>query len=107
MSVTNEVRLQGRLSREPEERVLPSGDAVWVLRIVMPREEGDRKGVDWIDCAVWGGRLRRSVAGWGTGDVVEVRGALRRRFYRAAGAATSRVEVEARSGRLIRRADPA
>ena len=37
----------------------------------------------------------------------EVHGALRRRFYRVAGAATSRVEVEARSGRLIRRADPA
>ena len=34
-----------------------------------PGTEGDRKGVDWIDCAVWGGRLRRSVAGWGTGDV--------------------------------------
>ena len=66
-----------------------------------------RKGVDWVDCAVWGGRLRRSVAGWGTGDVVEVQGALRRRFYRVAGAAASRVEVEARSGPLIRRAGPA
>ncbi|RYP86019.1 single-stranded DNA-binding protein [Nocardioides guangzhouensis] len=107
MTVTNEVCLQGRLSRDPEEKVLPSGDAVWVLRIVVPREEGDRKGVDWIDCAVWGGRLRRSVAAWGSGDVVEVQGALRRRFYRVAGSATSRVEVEARSGRLIRRADPA
>jgi single-strand DNA-binding protein len=107
MTVTNQVCLQGRLSREPEEKVLPSGDAVWVLRIVVPREDSDRKGVDWIDCAVWGGRLRRSVAGWGAGDEVEVQGALRRRFFRVAGAAASRVEVEARTGRLIRRAGPA
>jgi single-strand DNA-binding protein len=107
MTVTNEVCLQGRLSREPEEKVLPSGDAVWVLRIVVPREDGDRKGVDWIDCAVWGGRLRRSVAGWAAGDEVEVQGALRRRFFRVAGSAASRVEVEARTGRLIRRAGPA
>lgn len=105
--MTNEVCLQGRLSREPEEKVLPSGDAVWVLRIVIPREEGERKGVDWIDCAVWSGRLRRSVSGWATGDTVEVQGALRRRFYRVGGASASRVEVEARTGRLIRRADPA
>src|SRR5262245_20146750 len=107
MTVTNEVCLQGRLSRRPEEKVLPRRAAHRVLGLVVPREEGERKGVDWIDCAVWGGRLRRSVTGWATGDTVEVQGALRRRFYRVGGTLESRVEVEARTGRLIRRADPA
>ncbi|MDN5893079.1 MAG: single-stranded DNA-binding protein [Nocardioides sp.] len=104
--MTNQVLLSGRLSRDPEEKVLPSGDSVWTLRVVVPRE-GDRKGVDWIDCSVWGGRVRRSVTGWAEGDDVEIQGALRRRFFRVSGAAVSRVEVEATAGRLIRRAVPA
>lgn len=101
--MTNEVILAGRLSRDPEEKVLPSGDTVWSLRVVVPRPEG-RKGVDWVDCSVWAGRLRRSVSGWCEGDEVEVRGELRRRFFTAAGASVSRLEVDARSGRIIRRA---
>jgi single-strand DNA-binding protein len=107
MRMTNLVELQGRLPRRPVEKVLPSGDTIWTFRVVVPREPGDRPGVDWVDCAVWSGRLRRSVARWGEGDVVEVTGSLRRRFFRAGGRAESRVEVEATTGRLIRRADPA
>lgn len=105
--MTNEVVLEGRLSKPPEEKVLPSGDAMWMIRVVVPRPEGARRGVDWVDCCVWSGRLRRSVAGWGEGDVVEVRGALRRRFFRSDGAPVTRLEVEATGGRLIRRSDPA
>lgn len=105
--MTNLVQLEGRLSRAPEEKLLPSGDTVWSFRVVVPREEGSRPGVDWVDCAVWSGRLRRSVATWGEGDTVAVAGALRRRFFRVAGNPVSRVEVEATSGRVIRRADPA
>ena len=105
----NEVRLVGRVSGAPEQRVLPSGDAVWTLRLVVRRPTGgrqarNRQSVDTLDCAVWGGRARRSVASWAAGDVVEVRGALRRRFFRAGGAPASRVEVEVAAARLIRRA---
>lgn len=107
MRMTNEVQLEGRLSRKPEEKVLPSGDTIWTFRVVVPREAGSRPGVDWVDCTVWTGRLRRSVAAWGEGDVVSVSGALRRRFFRVGGRPESRVEVEAVTGRLIRRADPA
>jgi single-strand DNA-binding protein len=103
----NEVRLVGRVSQQPEERVLPSGDSVWTFRIVVART-GDRarsrQSVDSLECAVWAGRVRRSVSGWGVGDVVEVTGAVRRRFFRAGGAAASRVEVEVSGGRVIRRA---
>ena len=79
----NEVRLVGRLSRDPEQRVLPSGDEMWTFRVVVPRPEGgrSRQTVDALDCAVWGGRVRASVAGWAADDVVEVAGALRKRFY--------------------------
>lgn len=103
----NEVRLVGRVSLAPHERVLPSGDAVWVFRLAVTRT-GDpgrsKQTVDALECAVWAARPRRSVAGWRVGDVVEVTGCLRRRFFRAGGAAASRTEVEVRAVRLIRRA---
>lgn len=104
----NEVRLVGRISAAPEERVLPSGDSVWLFRVVVGRS-GDRgrsrQTVDALECAVWSGRVRRSVAGWREGDVVEVTGALRRRFFQTGGGAASRVEVEVTGGRVIRRSE--
>lgn len=103
---TNEVRLIGRLSQPPEERVLPSGDTVWTFRVVVSRPPGPRRrqSVDALECAAWSARARRSVAAWSVDDVVEVVGSLHRRFYRAGGSVASRVEVEMASGRLIRRA---
>jgi single-strand DNA-binding protein len=103
----NEVRIAGRISAGPDERVLPSGDVLWTFRVVVPRtasRPGARPGVDALECAVWGGRVRRSVASWRPGDVVEVSGALRRRFFRVAGGAASRFEIDVAAGRLIRRA---
>ena len=120
VATVNEVRLVGRLSRAPEERILPSGDSVWTFRVVVPRSSpahraGDRgrgnepgtkrrQQVDALECAAWSPRARRSVRAWEADDVVEVVGSLHRRFFRAAGAVASRVEVEMRSGRVIRRA---
>lgn len=103
----NEVRIIGRVSQQPEERVLPSGDVVWTFRVVVQRPPGPRRGrqqVDALECAAWSARARRSVATWGADDVVEVTGALRRRFFRGEGGATSRFEVEMAAGRIIRRA---
>jgi len=102
----NEVRLVGRVSQPPERRELPSGDEVWTFRVVVPRapSKRSRQRVDALECAAWSARARRSVRAWSAGDVVEVSGALRRRFFRAGGAAASRVEVEMSAGRLIRRA---
>jgi single-strand DNA-binding protein len=102
----NEVRLVGRLSRDPEMRVLPSGDQMWTFRVVVPREPGGRtrQSVDVLDCAVWGGRVRASVASWSADDVVEVAGPLRKRFFSSGAGPASRVEVEVTSGRLVKRA---
>ncbi|MDN4161850.1 single-stranded DNA-binding protein [Nocardioides abyssi] len=103
----NEVRLVGRVTQAPEEKLLPSGDAVWTFRLAVTRT-GDRsrskQTVDALECAVWAARPRRSIATWGVGDEVEVAGALRRRFFRAGGGAGSRTEVEVRTARVIRRA---
>jgi single-strand DNA-binding protein len=107
VEVANEVRLVGRVSRAPEERVLPSGDPVWTFRVVVPRTGNSgrsRQRVDALECAAWSARARRTVRSWSADDTVEVIGALRRRFFRSAGAVASRVEVEMTTGRIIRRA---
>ncbi|MEP9364865.1 single-stranded DNA-binding protein [Nocardioides sp. CN2-186] len=105
-TMVNEVRLVGRVSQQPEERVLPSGDVVWTFRVVVPRPTShiSKQSVDALDCAAWSARARRSVSSWSVDDVVEVEGSVRRRFFRAGGAAASRVEVEMISGRVVRRA---
>lgn len=101
----NEVRLVGRISQQPAAKELPSGDVLWTFRVVVPRSDHPgRQQVDALECAAWSPRARRSVAAWSVDDVVEVRGALRRRFFRAGGGPASRFEVEMSSGRIIRRA---
>ena len=108
--MTNEVKLVGTISRGPEERVLPSGDVLVSFRLLVPREAdrtGRRSGSDWVDCAVWSGRLRRSVARWGPGDEVELTGALRRRVYRSGGGPVALVEIEVASARRLRSGDRA
>ena len=108
----NEVRLVGTVSGDPEVRVLPSGDELCVVRVVVPRvpvrvrSDGRRQpSVDVLDCCAWEARPRRAIGGWRSGDEVEVTGALRRRFFRVGGGApASRVEVEVSSARLVRRA---
>lgn len=104
----NEVRLVGRLSGDPDEREMPSGDTMRSFRVVVDRGASEvtrsRQRHDTLDCVVWGGRVKRSVAGWRHGDVVEVTGSIRRRFYRAGPGPVSRVDVEVTGGRVIRRA---
>jgi len=93
----NVVHLAGRLAAEAAERTLPSGDTVSTFRLVVGRPPPSRAGspsVDTLDCAAWSARQRRRLAPLPAGTVLEVRGALRRRFFRAGGAVASRYEVE-------------
>ena len=87
----NEVRLVGTLSQEPLSRVLPSGDEVVTVRVVVPRPEGRS---DALDCAIWTAAGRRKAKAWHRGDVVDIQGSLRRRFWRSPSGAASRWEVE-------------
>ena len=109
----NEVVLVGRVPAAPEERELPSGDRLVTWRLVVGRgpvrrpPEGVRPTtVDTLDCVAWTAATRRAAAALRADDVVEVRGALRRRFWRAGAAAASRCEVEASSVRRVSRRPP-
>ena len=104
----NEVTLVGRMSQPAQEQVLASGSGLWKFRVIVgrPPSPASRVTVDALDCVVWAKRPARSVATWRTGDVVEVRGSLRRRFFAPSGGGrVSRCEVEVATARLIRRAD--
>lgn len=109
----NDVRLVGRLTGAPATVELPSGDTLVTFRISVPRDgpgarpptSGQR--VDSVPCTAWTPRLRRGILTWRAGDLVEVTGAVRCRFYQAGGATRSRVEVEAAAARIMRRSSGA
>jgi single-strand DNA-binding protein len=96
----NEVLLCGRVSGEPQERELPSGDRVVQFRVVVrratprPAAGGSKASLDTIDVSCWTKALQRKALRCSPGDAVTVHGALRRRFWRAAGGPASRYEVE-------------
>jgi single-strand DNA-binding protein len=105
----NEVVLGGRISGDPQVRELPSGAVMVSFRLVLARERtpmtaASKQPSDWVECSAWGARVRKQAGGWRDGDRVEVRGSLRRRFYRAGDQARTSVEVEMLAGRLVRRA---
>lgn len=106
----NEVWLVGRLAAPAVERTLPSGDILATWRLVIDRD--DRRAqqsrpraprVDTFDCVVFTGGLRRRVTRWVVDDLIEVRGVLRRRFWRGGGGPVSRCEVEVRAARRVGR----
>lgn len=106
----NEVRLRGRVSKEPAVRTMPSGDEMWTFAVIVDRGGSPRRSrhvskqtVDVIDCAVWAARPRRVAARLRPGDMVEATGALHRRFFRTGGSTGSRVEVELETLRTLRR----
>ena len=105
--VVNDVHLIGRLSAAAELRTLPSEAVMCTFMVIVDRRDTDlrsKQRVDVLSCIAWTPRLRRQVMAWVEGDVVEVEGALRKRFFRTSGGATgSRVEVEVRSARRVRR----
>ncbi len=102
----NEVRLVGRLAAVALERELPSGDRLMTWRLVVRRPPSSRSGaptVDTIECAAYRGDVRRAAARWAADDLLEVDGALRRRFWRTGGGAASRTEVEVSAARRVGR----
>jgi single-strand DNA-binding protein len=97
----NDVHLVGRLAVAPVRRELPSGDPLVSFRLVVERPPGPRSGaasrsptVDTLDCAAWRRDVQRSLSRAVAGELIEVHGSLRRRFWRTGGGAASRSEVE-------------
>ena len=106
----NEVRLLGRVTGDPTAVELPSGDELVTFRISIERSDARsarRQKVDSVPCSAWSARVRRSAMTWRAGDIVEVGGAVRCRFFQTARGLGSRVEVEVASAKLIRRSPDA
>ncbi|MGY1743797.1 MULTISPECIES: single-stranded DNA-binding protein [unclassified Blastococcus] len=101
----NDVVLRGRLAAAAEHRELPSGDTVVSFRLTVRRPEPRARGqsVDVLQCVTFDRALQRRVAAWEPGDVVEVEGALQRRFWRTPTGTASMVEVACRRGRKVTR----
>ncbi|HEY8301242.1 MAG TPA: single-stranded DNA-binding protein [Jatrophihabitans sp.] len=101
----NTVFLRGRLAAEPMARTLPSGDELCSFRLTVtrPLDAGTRTRVDSIDCATTAARARRCLDRAAPGDVLEVTGALHRRFWRSSGGLGSRYEVQVTTARVNRR----
>ncbi|MEI7059186.1 single-stranded DNA-binding protein [Nocardioides sp. CCNWLW239] len=108
LATVNEVRLIGRLSLAAEEKELPSGDQLTAFRVVVNRPRDKRRGsrvqIDALECHTWVARVRRAAATWQVGDVIEVNGSLRRRFFKTGGRLQSMTEVEVSSARRVSRA---
>lgn len=100
----NEVSLVGRFSGPDSPRRLPSGDTLVAFRVVVerPRSGRGRIPVDAIDCQAVAAGVRRTVGRLEPGELVEVRGALHRRFFRHPAGRASRYGVEAASVRRVR-----
>ncbi|MBE3013106.1 single-stranded DNA-binding protein [Microbispora sp. NEAU-D428] len=100
----NEVVLAGRLSMEPAHRELPSGALLtrWRLAVRRPGGRSGHQRSDAIECATLDDVVRDMLAGWQLGDLVEVEGALRRRWWRG----SSRYEIEVRTARRVEAAVP-
>ena len=91
----NQVAPARRVRRRAGLRTLPSGDELVSFRITVARPPGERVRVDNIDCASTRSPVRRAAIRCHAGDMVELTGSLRRRFWRSpAGSPASRYEVE-------------
>src|SRR3712207_5005677 len=102
----NDVAPRGRLAAPAEVRTLPSGDTLVSFRLVVRRPGPQTRGrsTDTLPCITYDRALQKRVAAWQAGDVVEVEGALQRRFWRTATGTTSMTEVNCRRGRKLPRA---
>lgn len=119
----NEVVLCGRLTSGPLAVALPSGDPLWRFRISVERlpvrgpgsrstatraagsaATGARRTVDAVDCSTSRPQIASRLGALPESSVVEAKGTLTRRFWRAAGGApASRYEVVVHTVRVVRR----
>jgi single-stranded DNA-binding protein len=95
----NEVVLVGRLSMEPAHKRLPNGSMVtqWRLAVRRPVDHPSHQRADALECVTFDDEVRDAVRDWRIDDVVEVEGALRRRWWRGG----SRYEIEVSTVRGI------
>jgi single-strand DNA-binding protein len=100
----NAVSLVGRLSDTPLIKTLPSGDLIMLWRLIVDRPPAERRTpkrvVDTIDCVTFDNRLFGPAREWRPDQLLEIRGALRRRFW--PGGSSCEVVVHRAEARLSR-----
>lgn len=100
----NDVALRGRLSAPAELRTLPSGDTLVLFKLVVrreaPRPRGPRSDV--LTCVSTIRGLVTRAQAWAADDVIEVDGALQRRFWRTPTGTAVAYEVSVRRARKVR-----
>ena len=96
-TASNEVLLVGRVNAAAKSKELPSGDRVVEFRLIVDRAaaRGKKREVDTLDIAAWSASARKSALSIKPDQWVEVRGAVRRRFWQAPHGLASRWQVEA------------
>jgi single-strand DNA-binding protein len=73
------------------------------FRVVVPRHKPVTKAtVDTIDCVAFKPVVQRKAGNLAIGDVVEVTGALRRRFWKTGVGVASRMEIEVSNLRTVK-----
>jgi single-strand DNA-binding protein len=96
----NEILVVGRVTSTATKRELPSGDVILTVRVTVDRDGED--GYDVVNCTAWTARMQKTVGSWARGDVVEVVGALRSRYWRGpTGALGSASDVEVQRARRL------
>ena len=93
ITAINTVVLAGTVAEPGEARQIAGGvDVVrWTVRVSRgPHQTGS----DLIDCIALEPVLQQRALAWALGTPITVEGAIRRRFFRASGRTTTRVEVE-------------
>lgn len=92
----NEIVLIGRLSGAPEWKPLPGGGQVAVWRIIVEHQDArsPQDAIDTIRCVTYDPSVQEGVREWRHGDVIEVRGSLRHRFWRGPDGPRGLYEVE-------------
>ncbi len=72
-----------------------------------PEPRARSQSVDVLACITYDRALQRRAAAWQPGDVIEVEGALQRRFWRTGSGTASVCEVNCRKGRKVPRSGAA
>ena len=99
----NEVALVARVSSSGEVVELPSGDTLTRFRVVVPREKPVTKTtIDTIDCVSFKKQIQNRALKLAVDDVVEIQGALRRRFWQTGAGVASRMEVEVSDLKVVK-----
>jgi single-strand DNA-binding protein len=100
----NEVLLAGEITDAPSLRTLADGRDVVTFRIDVRVDTDTGVIRDSFDCTADNPRTRKSALGWAVGDVVEVEGVVRRKFYRSGAASRPFTVIEASRAKRLSRA---